>query len=274
MADNDIINAQKELSSLNKKLSDLNTKETKASEKAHKATEVAQKTSSASTFKSKVREAENASKEIAKIQKLKSEALKKISVQTTKLHKYQAIKLKDDKKEQEKVAKEQTRLINERKNHMRDMGAMLTATAALPSLLTDVIPPYDFFVSHASEDKELFVRELASGLKEKGALVWYDEFTLKVGDSLRQNIDNGLKNSKFGIVILSEHFFKKVWTNRELDGLTTLEVNGSVRILPIWHKVSKNEVARYSPTLADKVALNTGIMTVEEIVLDLMELLK
>jgi hypothetical protein len=49
------------------------------------------------------------------------------------------------------------------------------------------------FISHASEDKEDFVRPLAETLQQLGVKVWYDEFTLKVGDSLRRKIDSGLE---------------------------------------------------------------------------------
>ena len=133
---------------------------------------------------------------------------------------------------------------------------------------------YNFFICHASEDKEDFVRHLAETLEAKGASVWYDEFTLSVGDSLRREIDRGLMNSQYGVVVLSEAFFKKEWPQRELDGLVTLEVQGRSRILPIWHKVSLDEVARYSPTLADKVALNSSLRSVADIADALLNLLK
>lgn len=78
---------------------------------------------------------------------------------------------------------------------------------------------WDLFISHASEDKEEFVRELADRLTEKGLDVWYDEFTLKMGDSLRRSIDKGLAESDFGVIVLSSDFFKKEWPQKELDGL-------------------------------------------------------
>lgn len=131
---------------------------------------------------------------------------------------------------------------------------------------------HDFFISHASEDKDEFVRALATALRTKGANVWYDEFALKVGDSLRRNIDRGLAGARFGVVVLSAHFFAKEWPNKELDGLFAREVQGESRILPIWHKVSKDEVARYSPMVADKVALNTSLKSVDEIVAELVRL--
>ncbi|MBX2931554.1 MAG: toll/interleukin-1 receptor domain-containing protein [Chitinophagaceae bacterium] len=124
---------------------------------------------------------------------------------------------------------------------------------------------YDVFVSHASEDKEDFVRDFVKCLQQHGLKVWYDEFTLRVGDSLRRSIDNGLKNSRYGIVVLSEAFFSKEWPQRELDGLFAREVNGEKVILPIWHKISKNEVLKFSPIIADMLALNTSSFTIEEI---------
>ena len=69
------------------------------------------------------------------------------------------------------------------------------------------------FISHASEDKDEVVRPLAMALKEKGLSVWYDEFELKIGDSLRRKIDLGLAKSNFGIVVISRDFINKGWTN-------------------------------------------------------------
>jgi hypothetical protein len=117
---------------------------------------------------------------------------------------------------------------------------------------------WDLFVSHAGEDKESFVRELAEELRMRGLEVWYDEFTLKLGDSLRRSIDHGLAQSRFGIVVLSHAFFNKDWPQKELDGLAALEVNGRKVILPIWHNITKEKVAQYSPTLADRLAVRTG----------------
>ena len=68
---------------------------------------------------------------------------------------------------------------------------------------------YDFFISHASEDKDSFVRPLAQELVDRGYKVWYDEFSLKVGDSIIQNISDGIQNSLYGILVLSKNFFSK-----------------------------------------------------------------
>ena len=133
---------------------------------------------------------------------------------------------------------------------------------------------YDVFISHASEDKESFVRPLVEELESKGYKVWYDEFTLKVGDSLRRSIDEGLKNSRYGIVVLSNSFIKKNWGQYELNGLLNKEMQGKKVILPIWHKVTKEEVQDYSLAMADKKALNSTELSVDEIVNLLIEELK
>jgi hypothetical protein len=115
---------------------------------------------------------------------------------------------------------------------------------------------YDVFISHASEDKAKFADSLAKALTNRGLRVWYDEMVLAVGDSLRREIDKGLALSRFGIVILSPHFFEKHWTNKELDGLAAKEASGADKVvLPVWHNVSREEVAKYSLPLADKIGV-------------------
>ncbi|MBP7053627.1 MAG: toll/interleukin-1 receptor domain-containing protein [Phycisphaerae bacterium] len=113
---------------------------------------------------------------------------------------------------------------------------------------------WDVFISHASEDKEAFVRPLAEALQKKNLRVWFDEFTLTVGDSLRRSIDNGLARSRYGVVVISPDFLKKEWPQRELDGLFAQEGDGRKKILPVWHNVVAETVRQYSPLLAGRLA--------------------
>lgn len=117
---------------------------------------------------------------------------------------------------------------------------------------------YDIFISHASEDKEYVARPLAIKLSELGLKIWLDEFELTLGDSLRRKIDHGLAESRFGVVILSNSFFSKEWPQKELDALIAREDGDQKVILPIWHNLSKKEVNKYSPLLADKLAASTA----------------
>ena len=95
--------------------------------------------------------------------------------------------------------------------------------------------PYDAFISHASEDKDDFVRPLAEFLDRAGLSVWYDEFSLSAGDSLSRSIDKGLARSRFGIVVLSNSFLQKRWPEYELRGLaacrTGLVEHGAIAAL-------------------------------------------
>jgi hypothetical protein len=124
---------------------------------------------------------------------------------------------------------------------------------------------FDVFISHASEDKERIVRPLAHALQERDLKVWYDEFELRIGDSLRRRIDGGISRSRFGIVVLSHAFFAKDWPQYELDGLVTMSVSGKQVLLPLWHEISKDDVMHQSPSLADKVALRTSDYGIDEI---------
>ncbi len=114
---------------------------------------------------------------------------------------------------------------------------------------------WDVFVSHASEDKESFVRPLVEALRSHGLEVWFDEATLKVGDGLRRSIEKGLSKSQYGVVVISKAFLSKEWPQRELDGLVSREDDGIKVVLPVWHEITASEVRMSSPMLADRLAV-------------------
>lgn len=147
------------------------------------------------------------------------------------------------------------------------------ASTALGLASQDALPPkkssasdvahltYDAFISHASEDKTTVARPLYEALTDRGYRVWLDQLKLRIGDSLMQSIDDGLRKSRHGIVVLSPNFFKKkkVWTKRELGGLFALETaDHKRRVLPVRHSLSSDELAKHSPMLADVVAGSTS----------------
>lgn len=103
-------------------------------------------------------------------------------------------------------------------------------------------------------------------LTERGLRVWVDESQIRLGDSLRQKIDQGLAGSNFGAVVLSPTFFSKPWTQAELGALFSRQVAESRMLLPIWHEVSVDDVRRSSPLLADIRAIKTdqGIVKVAQ----------
>jgi hypothetical protein len=129
---------------------------------------------------------------------------------------------------------------------------------------------WDVFISHASEDKDSFVRPLAVALSSLGVTVWYDEYSLRLGDSLSKSIDKGLAESAFGLVVVSPDFIAKPWPEYELRGLVAREISEDRVILPIWHCITRAQVLAFSPPLADKMALVTLGLTAEDIAIKLL----
>ncbi|MFM6953543.1 MAG: toll/interleukin-1 receptor domain-containing protein [Sphingobacteriaceae bacterium] len=113
------------------------------------------------------------------------------------------------------------------------------------------------FISHDSRNKELIAKPLANGLSSRLCSVWYDEYSLKVGQSLRESIEDGIKNAKKCILILTKEFLTNPgWTKKEFNSIFTREMIFNERIvIPIWYDIKKEEVYDYSPSLADTVAL-------------------
>lgn len=122
---------------------------------------------------------------------------------------------------------------------------------------------YDVFISHAYEDKTGFANELALALKKKGLKVWYSGFELTLGTPISASVNQALRESKFGIVIISPVYLKKNWAMKELEALFAQETERN-RILPILHKINIDEIRERLPMLADRYAVSSknGIQNV------------
>ena len=89
------------------------------------------------------------------------------------------------------------------------------------------------FLSHSSDDKPL-VRRIASDLEAAGIIVWFDEWNILVGDQITQRISEGLDQSDFVVVVLSQNSLRSGWVEKEwqskvADEATTREI----AILPL-----------------------------------------
>lgn len=117
------------------------------------------------------------------------------------------------------------------------------------------------FISHDSRDKPVFVAELARRLQALMCPVWYDEFSLRAGDSLRESIESGLRETPACIVVLSPRYFENAgWARREFDTIYTREVvNGGRIMLPVWLEVDIKQVYEFSPILADRVGIPASL---------------
>jgi hypothetical protein len=267
---------------LQRRLSDESKKEADKAQRMAQLHGSLSSTTSPSMAQSKFRESARLQDEIARIQRDKANLNKRIADKTKDLHRYQADLAREELRERSKIAEAERRRQREHEEYQRKLNRQLemqrlqihelSHSRPLPRI--EELRQHDLFISHASEDKEDFVRPLAETLTALGLSVWYDEFQLRVGDSLRRSIDRGLSNSRYGVVVLSSSFFAKNWPQYEIDGMVAREMNGVKVILPIWHKVSKSEVIAYSPSLADKVALNSSLLSIEEIAKHLADVVR
>ena len=89
------------------------------------------------------------------------------------------------------------------------------------------------FISHSTKDKS-FVRRLAADLVASGVKVWLDEQNMLVGDSVPEKIAQGLAESDFFLIVVSENSVNSQWVRRELNSAIVHEIERrKVTVLPI-----------------------------------------
>ena len=262
-----------EISSLRTKLATKRKDEANSRDKAMKAISAAQSTKTESIRKSKLTEYERETKksitlakEIADFEKRLTEKENTLLKEQEKLHKAQdeatAKRLKEDELRRKQTSRQLQSLASSVRAVQNEQAKI---SQAFPLLAVRLDEAYDVFISHASEDKISYVDGLVEALRTKGIKVWYDKNQIAWGNSIRQSIDDGLRKSKFAIIVLSEHYMRKYWTNREFNAIFAKESIYGQTILPIWHNITKDQVIGYSPMLLDINALNSAVLTVDEI---------
>jgi hypothetical protein len=263
---NTIKRINEEIAKLYKALSTESKKEAELQNKIARAQRGINKNTSPSQLRSKLHDIENYEKMIMNSKKKQADIQVKLSKNQSDLARAQTTLAKEQKKEQDRINEMQRSAVQRQESELRAFKNNL-----LPSEITSADTEqkeYDFFISHATENKEDVATPLAKKLEALGARVWLDSKVLMPGDSLSRSINQGLAHSRYGIVILSKDYMKKFWTGKELEGLfakwSGLD-NGKKLILPVWHDISKNDVINYSPILADIMALKTSDYTVDEI---------
>lgn len=268
----------KDLSALDRAMADLRKKEGELSKRQVQLSVAIAATKSASILATKARERERTLKELASVHEKLSVTLKRrsekeaelarvrVNLQSARERELRRIAAFEEKQRREQLAREL--------DFQRQMSEVRMSRQGRAEALPGPQKYHDFFISHASEDKQEVARPLYEALTDLGCSVWYDEFSLKVGDSLRRTIEMGILSSRFGVIIVSEHFLAKEWPARELDALTAIEISGGKKVLPIWHRVTKDQLLLKAPMLADKLALNTAAKTIPEIAHELKSLLE
>jgi hypothetical protein len=270
---------QRNVNSLDKEIADLEKKKAqnendvaKLQKKIADAQKDISRTKSASTRASKAKQIDGWTGDLAKKQSSVAEYGKKIADKRSKRNsEYQKLQraLADEQKTLQKSYERTIESLTQKIN----VSDITSRVEEQNNYQAD--EEYDVFISHAWEDKEDFADEFVMALEQLGIRVWYDTKKLQWGDSMRSKIDDGLRKSKFGIAILSPNYIAegKYWTKEEFNGLFQLESINGKKILPIWHNLTKNQVMKFSPMIADKKAMTTANMTIEEIAQTLKKLL-
>ena len=275
---------QRTVNSLDKDIANLEKKKAdtdkKAADEAKRANNIIiSKNASAATIKRKQKEIERHNEASNKASQESADYAKKIADKRARRNRaYQKLQ-KEQKKEQrtqQKVLKNMQQTYEKRIAEIESQALPTAISSINDETGEQVIEEYDAFISHAWEDKEAFVDELVDEMRKAGISVWYDTTKISWGDSMRQRIDDGLRKSNFGVVVLSPNYIAegKYWTKAELNGLFQLESINGKTLLPIWYNLNKQDVINFSPIIADKKAMTTASMTAQEIAAELAALLQ
>jgi len=272
---------QRTVNSLDKDIADLEKKKAaldkKVAEERRKAANITiSKNAAATTVRSKFRQQENHLTAANKAAGESASIAQKIAEKRKKRNDAAVHLQKEEIKTQKKHDKATKQILQSYEQRIENLQRHSAPTITTPSKTEEIdLPAYDVFVSHAWEDKAEFVDEFVNELRKLGVKVWYDTSEIKWGDSMRARIDDGLKKSKFGVVVLSPDYIKdgKYWTKAELDGLFQLESINGKTLLPVWHKLTKKDIMAYSPIIGSKLAMTTATMTAAEIAAELVSLL-
>ena len=260
--------SEKDIAALNAKLAAEYKKESDAMNVISREQKSITKTTSPTMLRTKQNRIDSENKKIADSKKKQADITKDISRKQKELASKRTQLLQEQGRESRELFAKQERAIQEQTDRLSQVArATSEPTSSTPK-------ECDFFISHASEDKEEIAIPLYRSLTERGAVVWLDKYEMRIGDSLRKSLDKGLAASKHGIVILSKVYMTKYWTEKELSALFSKEsIKGGGVILPVWHNITKNDVASYSPMLLDYIALKTADFTINELADSIMQVL-
>lgn len=137
-------------------------------------------------------------------------------------------------------------------------------------------PGYDAFISYARDERDAVVRPLYEHLTDMGLRIWFDEFEVKVGDSIQNSINRGMRDSSYGIVVLSEAYLERQFPVWELEGFLRRRLRNAERrkvLLPLYYGVDEDYVGEYSHSLAGLHAMTITGDNIEEVAGKLYEVI-
>lgn len=138
------------------------------------------------------------------------------------------------------------------------------------------IKKYDLFISHASKDKSTFVDELYETFSKLGIRIFYDKEVISWGDNWKKVILEGTEQSEFAVIVISNNFFGREWTERELNEFLQRQNSSNQKIiLPLLYGVTRDDLLEKYPTLSEIQYISSEDYSVDEIcILFAKELIK
>lgn len=135
---------------------------------------------------------------------------------------------------------------------------------------------YDVFICHSSADKKKIVEPLADDLDQRGLQVWYDDFEISLGDDIRDAIEEGIANSRYGVIVLSDQFLEADWAGAELSSLTAREHSEGVQkiLLPLRYGIGMDSIRENTPLLASKYTMEITEDNIGEIAKEICEVIR
>lgn len=125
---------------------------------------------------------------------------------------------------------------------------------------------YDVFISHANADKSDYVNELYLTMKKLGINIFYDSDVLSWGDNWKDIILRGTEQSEFAIIVISESFFGREWTERELSELLLRQNKMKQKIvLPLLHNITFEQLKEKYPLLQYTQSIRSNDYSAEHI---------
>ena len=141
-------------------------------------------------------------------------------------------------------------------------------SVSVPKYQARTLPEYDVFISHASKDKEDLVEELYQSLRTLGIDIFYDKESLEWGDKWKDKIIDVTQKAEFAIIVISENFFDREWTEKELNEfLNRQNRNGQKLILPILHNITAEQLKEKYPSVADIQGIPSNRYSCDQIAL-------
>ena len=115
---------------------------------------------------------------------------------------------------------------------------------------------FDLFVSYSHHNKIELAIPIVNELLKKGVKVWFDKFEIRTGDSITDKINEGLRDARYGLILISPYYIKSNWARQELNAFFKKQITLQQKfILPIWYEISIADMFNYFPLLSDYRAI-------------------